>query len=54
MTREEMIDALIEQSFECMDLKALWYFFEHHQQEEFKDWTTEQITTEYKELIENE
>ena len=51
MTRQEMVDALIEENFDNMDLKALWYFFEYHQQEEFKTWTTETIEKLYEETF---
>ena len=54
LTRKEMIERLIEDTYDGMDYKSLWYFFEHHQQLEFDDWTTEEIETEYKERFDEE
>ena len=54
LTREEMIDRIIEQQFDGMDYKNLWHFFEYVQQHEFANYTTEEIETEYKELFDDE
>ncbi len=54
LTREEMLDRIIEEQYDGMDYKALWHFFEWHQQREYADYTTEQIETEYKELFDEE
>ena len=51
LTREEMLEALIENNYEGMDYKDLFRFFEYYQQREYADYTTEQIETEYKERI---
>ena len=54
LTREEMIDRIIEEQYDGMDYKALWHFFEWHQQREYADCTTEVIENEYKELFDEE
>ena len=51
LTREQMIDRIIEEQYDGMDYKALWDFFEWHQQREYADYTTEVIENEYKELF---
>ena len=51
MTRQEMIDALIENNYDSMDYKDLYRFFEYYMQREYADWTTEQIETDYKERL---
>ncbi len=51
LTREEMLDRIIEEQYDGMDYKALWHFFEWHQQREYADYTTEVIEKEYKELF---
>ena len=51
MTREEMLDRLIESQYEGMDYKDLYRFFEYYQQREYADWTTEEIKREYKEYF---
>ena len=51
LTREEMIDRIIEDQYDGMDYKALWHFFEYHQQRELANYKTEEIETEYKELF---
>ncbi len=51
LTREEMVDRLIEETYDGMDYKALWHYFEHYQQLEYADWTIEQIEQEYKEYF---
>ena len=32
LTREEMIDRLIEETYDGMDYKSLWHYFEYHHQ----------------------
>ena len=54
LTREEMIERLIEDTYDGMDYKSLWHFFEYYQQREFAEWTTEDIEIEYKERFDEE
>ena len=54
LTREEMLERLIETQYDNMDYKDLYCFFEYYQQREFADWSTEQIELEYKEYFSNE
>jgi hypothetical protein len=54
LTRQGMIDRIIEEQYDGMDYKALWHFFEWHQQREYADYKTEEIETEYKELFSEE
>ena len=54
LTREEMIDRIIEEQYDGMDYKALWRFFEYYTQREYNDISTEEIETQYKELFGNE
>ena len=54
LTREEMIDRIIEEQYDGMDYKALWRFFEYYTQREYNDISTEEIETEYKELFDND
>lgn len=55
LTREEMLDRLIESQYDCMDYKDLYRFFEYYQQREFSEWSTDEIEAEYKEhFIEEE
>ncbi len=54
LTPEQMIDRIIEDQYDGMDYKALWHFFEYHQQREYANYTTEEIETEYKELFDND
>ena len=54
LTREEMLERLIEAQYDGMDYKDLYRYFEYYQQREFADWSTEQIESEYKEYFSNE
>mgnify|MGYP000296974699 FL=1 len=54
LTREEMIDRIIEEQYDGMDYKALWHFFEYYTQREYNDISTEEIEAEYKELFADE
>lgn len=54
MTREEMLECLIDAQYEGMDYKDLWRFFEYYQQREYADWTTEEIETQYKKYFSEE
>ena len=54
LTREEMIERLIDEQYDGMDYKDLYRYFEYYQQREFADWTTEQIEAEYKEYFTTE
>ena len=47
LTREEMIERLIDNTYESMDLKDLYRYVEYFEQREYANWTTEQIETEY-------
>jgi hypothetical protein len=54
LSRQEMIDRIIEEQYDGMDYKALWHFFEYYQQHEYAECTTEDIENEYKELFDDE
>ena len=54
LTREEMLDRIIEEQYDGMDYKALWYYFEYHQQRDYADYDTEVIEAEYKDLFDDE
>ena len=54
LTREEMLERLIEAQYDGMDYKDLYRYFEYYQQREFANYTTEEIETEYKELFDDE
>jgi hypothetical protein len=54
LTREEMLERLIDAHFEGMDYKDLYRFYEYYQQREFAEWSTEQIETEYKEYFDED
>jgi hypothetical protein len=54
LTREEMIDRIIEDQYDGMDFKALWHYFEYYQQREYADYKTEVIEAEYKDLYGDE
>ena len=54
MKRQEMIDRLIKDEFDGMDFKNLWYYFEHYQQQEYADWTNEQLLNQYNEYFTDE
>ena len=51
LTREQMIDRIIEEQYDGMDYKALWRFFEYYTQREYANYTIEEIETEYIELF---
>ena len=51
LTREEMLERLIEAQYDGMDYKDLFRYFEYYQQREFSEWTTEEIEREYKEYF---
>ena len=54
LTRDEMIDRIIEDQYDGMDYKALWHYFEYHQQRDYADYKTEEIEAEYKDLFGDE
>lgn len=54
LTREEMIEALIENTYESMDYKDLYRYVEYYEQRFYADWKTEEIETEYKERFDLE
>lgn len=49
LTRKQMIEALIDNTYESMDLEALYDYVEFYEQRQYADWTTEQVETEYSE-----
>ena len=51
LTREEMLDRLIEAQYDGMDYKDLYRYFEYYQQREFANYTTEEIEREYQEYF---
>ena len=51
LTREEMLDRIIEEQYDAMDMRALWLFFEYYTQREYNDISTEEIEAEYKDLF---
>ena len=54
LTREEMVERLIEAQYDGMDYKDLFRYFEYYQQREFSEWTTEMIEEEYCEYFQQE
>ena len=54
LTREEMIERIIEEQFDGMDYRALWRFFEYYTQREYNDISTEEIEAEYEKLFSSE
>ena len=54
LTREEMIERIIEEQFDGMDYRALWRFFEYYAQREYNDISTEEIEAEYEKLFSSE
>ena len=54
LTREEMIERLIEAQYDGMDYKDLYRYFEYYQQREFAEWSTESIESEYYEYFPHE
>ena len=49
-----MIDRLIEETYDGIDYKALWYFFKRLKQREFAECSNEEILTEYNEYFTDE
>ena len=54
LTREEMIEKLIDQTYENMDYKDLYGYVEFYEQRQYANWTTEEIETEYSERFEDD
>ncbi len=54
LTREEMIERLIDSTYESMGYKDLYRYVEYYEQRQCADWKTEQIETEYQERFESE
>ena len=54
LTREQMLDRIIEEQYDGMDYKALWRFFEYYTQREYANSKTEEIRDEYNELFGDE
>ena len=51
LTREEKLERLIEAQYEGMDYKDLFYYFQHYQTEEYKDWSDEAFNETYNEYF---
>ena len=54
LTREEMIDDLIEDTYESMDFRDLYDYVEYYEQRFYSDLKTEEIETEYKQRFDLE
>ena len=54
LTREQMIDRIIQDQFDGMYQKEPYRFFEYYTQREYNDISTEDIEDEYKQLFETE
>ena len=54
LTREQMIDRIIQDQFDGMYQKELYRFFEYYTQREYNDISTEEIRDEYKNLFDDE
>ena len=54
LTREEMIERLIEDTYDGMDYRDLFRYVEYYEQRLYADYTTEQIETEYEERFEDD
>ena len=54
LTREQMIDRIIQDQFDGMYQKELYRFFEYYTQREYFNISTEQIRDEYKNLFDEE
>ena len=54
LTREEMIERLVEDSYDGMDYKDLWSYVEYYLTKEYEDWSTETLAIEYNERFEEE
>ena len=54
LTREEMIEALIDDTYEGMDYKDLYRYVEFYEQRMYADWKTEEVEAEYKERFDLE
>ena len=51
LTREEMLERLIETQYDNMGYNDLDRFFEYYQQREYAECSTESIEAEYKEYF---
>ena len=54
LTRDEMIERLIDDTYDGMDFKCLYHYVVFYEQREYSDWTDEQIETEYSERFEDD
>ena len=54
MTIEEMIDKLIEHTYDGLDYKDLFDYVHYYELKNYADWTDEEIEAEYKERFEDE
>ena len=54
LTREEMIERLVEDSYDGMDYKDLWSYVEYYLTKEYEDWSTETLAIEYSERFGDE
>ena len=54
LTREEMIERLIENTYDRMDYKDLYRYVESCEQREYANWSNDEIVSEYIERFEIE
>ena len=54
MTTEEMLDKLIDHTYESMDYRDLFEYVQYYELKAYADWTDEEIATEYKERFDIE
>ena len=47
LTREEMIQRLIEDYYDGMDYKDLYSFVEYYMEKQYADYTDQELDTEY-------
>ena len=52
LTREKMIERLIDDTYDGMDYKDLYRYVEFYEQRQYVNWTDEEIETEYAERFE--
>ena len=52
LTREEMIQRLIEDYYDGMDYKDLYSFVEYYMEKQYADYTDQALDTEYTERFE--
>ena len=52
LTREEMIQRLIEDYYDGLDYKDLYSFVEYYMEKQYADYTDQELDTEYTERFE--